>query len=367
LPLEDAVQRPPEGRRARHPDDDDDDRGRPYPDERRPRRRNDDQPRPAKSKALLITLIVGGIVVLVGVGAVLLLIPATKKAVETDSVVRSKNNLKQMGIGFHNIAAVYNGLEPPAVGVFPIGRLGPTNQPTTGLYGTAFYHLLPHVEHDHIYKLNRPNDENVVNTGNNGSLTPGNATVKLYCDSADPSNPGTNTLLTSYCINGAVFGVRNGGEARFPALFNVKGTQGCILVFERFAVPGGKARNWNDCTSQVTYLYSPYSNSVDAPAPNNPPSFPANITTGINDPTGTYQVEFGKSPTTVSSANHPHGFDDTIQVLLGDGSVRVLTPKVNNTFTSPAGGLPVAKPLTVWAWACSVHGGTGNVPAPSGW
>jgi hypothetical protein len=177
--------------------------------------------------------------------------------------------------------------------------------------------------------------------------------------------------LTSYSINGAVFGLRNGGTARFPAIFNLKGTTGCILVFERFASPSagnGTARNWNDCTSQITYLYSPYSDSVNAPAPNDPVSLPANYTTGINDPTGTYQVEFGKKPQTVDSANHPHAFNDTtINVLLGDGSMRALKPQVNSTFFDPAGNGNAARPLTIWAWACAVLGGTGNLQTPSGW
>jgi hypothetical protein len=150
----------------------------------------------------MIVLIVVGILVVLGGGAAMLIFPAIQKVREAAGRASTQNNLKQMGIGFHNIASVYNGLEPPAVGVFPIGAIA-GNQPTTGVYGTGFYHLLPHIEQDHIYKRATPNAATaLVNTGTGQNmataLTPSNGWVKIYCAPADPSNPGKDTLLTSY-------------------------------------------------------------------------------------------------------------------------------------------------------------------------
>src|SRR5262249_52012370 len=117
-----------------------------------------------------------------------------------------------------------------------------------------------------------------TNTGS-GLITAANGTVKLYRAPGDPSNPSTGTKFTSYCTNGAVFGLQHGGTARFPAESNAKGTTTCLIVFERFASCQVGAtgpllnRNWDDTTtttieasspaggggSQITYLYSPYS------------------------------------------------------------------------------------------------------------
>src|SRR5947208_14297196 len=72
--------------------------------------------------------------------------------------------------------------------------------------------------------------------------------VKIYCAPGDTSNPGTGTLLTSYSANGAVFGLQSGGTARFPALFNAKGTTNVVIFHERFAQPQPLAGTlWNRC------------------------------------------------------------------------------------------------------------------------
>jgi prepilin-type N-terminal cleavage/methylation domain-containing protein len=365
-----------------------------------------------------LLVVIAIIAVLIG-----LLLPAVQKVREAAARAQSQNNLKQMGIGFHNIASVYNGLEPPAVGVFPIGAVTTANVPTTGLYGTAFYHLLPHVEQDNIYKLNANGSTTLVSTGYNAlggtsggaggtngvALTGQNGTVKIYCAPGDPANPGTATVLTSYCINAGVFGLQNGGTARFPALFNQKGTTGCILVFERFATssPAGATttvlqRAWCDTSAYasqttsttngnavnpannasqfgVAYLYGQGANAA-APAPNTPVSNTQTISTGFCDPTGAPAtgcvVDFGKTPQTVASSFHPHAFNSaSINVLLGDGSARAVSTVVNGTFT-PTGTLAGANygtstskqaSLTIWTWGCSATGANGNVPTPSGW
>src|SRR5262245_16457580 len=95
---------------------------------------------------LLVVLAV--ILILIG-----LLLPAVQKTRVAAARSQSHNNLKPIGIGIHNIASVYNGLEPPCVGTFPIGvGEGTTANPKTGISGTIFFHLLPHIEQDNIYK-----------------------------------------------------------------------------------------------------------------------------------------------------------------------------------------------------------------------
>src|SRR5215472_13015566 len=73
-----------------------------------------------RSVLLMVSVIATiGVVIVVG-----LLIPATVNVRHAAARAQSQNNLKQMGIGIHNIASVYNGLEPPVVGQFPIASTG---------------------------------------------------------------------------------------------------------------------------------------------------------------------------------------------------------------------------------------------------
>jgi prepilin-type N-terminal cleavage/methylation domain-containing protein len=300
-----------------------------------------------------LLVVIAIIAVLIG-----LLLPAVQKVREAAARAQSQNNLKQMGIGVHNIASIYNGLEPPSVGQFPLN--GPDS--------TFFYHLLPHIEQDNIYKLNTAVAGQAPN-----NITTTNGTVKIYCAPGDPSNPGVGTTMTSYCSNGAVFGIQSGGSTRFPALFNQKGTTGCILFFERFAASGtgsGTPRNWNDRGNQITYLYGMGANIAPL-APINATATNGTITNGLNRgnaPDG--NVEFGKTPQTVVSVFHPHAFNAAaINVGLGDGSARTVSTVANSTFTATPTPNPAPSPTppTVWMWAIAAQGSLGNVATPSGW
>jgi hypothetical protein len=321
--------------------------------------RTDESPRPYwldddKSPAALpkpkrprsVWLFVGAITVVVIIVASLLLTAITKVRYAADCA-QSHNNLKQMGIGIHNIASVYNGLEPPVVGDFPIGTRAPRL--------SFFFHIIPHIESDNIYsRFSR----------NPAALTPEEATVKIYSAPGDPSNPGTNTLLLSYCVNGAVFDGRHGGSTHIPAIMNDKGTANTVFLFERFAVCAGRQREWHDMKPYGVWLYSPYDGGDgfdDFPYDRRPAD--ASIETGFLDRYGNDgEVDFGKRPATVSHADKPHAFNLTeINVLLGDGSARAVSTKANATFDVDG------RPVRIWAWACSVQGSLGKRDVPNGW
>jgi len=329
-----------------------------------------------------LLVVIAIIAVLIG-----LLLPAVQKVREAAARAQSQNNLKQMGIGVHNIASIFNGLEPPSVGVFPLagqntgavaaGSTGPW--PSGGVHGTFFYHLLPHVEQDNIYKLITPTTGNNVSPANSfsGTISTSNGTVKIYCAPGDPSNPGTGTLFTSYCSNGAVFGLLHGGTARFPALFNAKGTTNCVIVYERFASSQVGAsgalvnRDWTNTGNNITYLGSPYSPGSNAPPINGPLPYLTTITSGYNDVLGVASTshpvaEFGKTPQTVTQTSRAHAFNSaSINVLLGDGSARSVSTVINGTFPNTTTGAP--NPSTIWGWVLASQGGLGNTPPPSGW
>jgi prepilin-type processing-associated H-X9-DG protein len=339
---DDDYPRDPGDRRPRRPDDD---RRRYYDDDRGlPRRER-------KSNALMIVLIIVGLLIVLGGGAALLIIPARNKVVNAAAQrVQSQSNLKQMGIALENITSV-QGMEPPVVGQFPLN--GPDS--------TLFFHLLPYIEQDTTYNRatrNAPFGQGAAPTG----ISPGNGFVKMYCAPADPSNPGKNTLLTSYCANGAFFNGQHGGSTPLAAAANVKGAGNCILIFERFAAPDDTPREWPDPTPRIAWLYSPYDNFDDFPF-SGPRPVNANET-GFFDANGNNgEVDFDRKPSTVSDAEKPHAFGSSINVLFADGSVRALDRSVNATRVV----LPDGSSARVWAWGCSLYGMLSMAPMPPGW
>jgi prepilin-type N-terminal cleavage/methylation domain-containing protein len=281
-----------------------------------------------------LLVVIAIIAVLIG-----LLLPAVQKVREAAARSQSTNNLKQMGIAMHGIASRTDGLLPNSVGNFPS---------TAGVYGSMFGHMLTDIEQDNIYR---------TYSGNFGAV-PTTMTVKTFCAPLDPSNPGINTYLTSYASNAAVFGVfgnlnapPNGGFARFPAVFNTKGTSNTVIFMERFAVVGSTnsgsgAHPWpatsTTQTAGANYVYRAAFNITGSPA-------------GLVLP-----VVFGTNPTTTAIGSNGDitatGFNaSTCQVGLADGSARTVTTSVNQ-------GNPSA-----WMWACTVTGTASTIPAPTGW
>jgi prepilin-type N-terminal cleavage/methylation domain-containing protein len=210
-----------------------------------------------------LLVVIAIIAVLIG-----LLLPAVQKVRQAAARTRSANNLKQMGLGLHAMAAQGDGTVAPDQGLYQ-GRLG-----------SFFYHLLPHLEQDAVYQANL--------------LT---APIKTYYAPLDSSTPGPSEL-TSYAGNQAVFGTVPG--ARFPATFEPKGTSNTIVFAERFA----KTRLidighfWKGTSSFI------FGDSCAPPVFGRPFS---SITAFAQDRTA-------------------HSFDGhSLQVGLADGSVRALT------------------------------------------
>jgi len=238
-----------------------------------------------------------------------LLLPAVQKVREAAARTQSVNNLKQMSLGVANMAAVFRGQCPSGYGTFP-GQKGEA--------ASFFYHLLPFIEQDNVYKAKDFK-----------------ANIKIYVAPTDQTNP-QNTNASSYCLNGRIFGGEvNGGQATYPGTWNQKGSSNTINFFERFAAANGA---WGDKT---TFLYA----SKDPGAPIASPIF------GIlpDDP--------GYEP------NTGHGYNSTwLTVALSDGAVRSVGPEIR----APYAG------TTIWGWALSVTGPKGantfgNAPPPDAW
>lgn len=274
-------------------DDDDDDRD--YDDRRRSRRRReddleDDDP-PDRSSWILPVSILGGVLLLVLVlGLALAWLPTARDAADRlgsqDNLrqlgfgaaaarSQSQNHLKQIGIGLHNMRSAFEDRVAPAVGMFPRER---------GADGTIFYHLLPFIEQDNVYRAK--------------DLT---AHVKVYASPADPSNPGNNNQL-SYAANLSVF-TKN--TRRMFAALSAKGESNTIIFCERFSVNAGGTCTWGDTKDRMTFVTGG-TNATTVP------------TTLYAEP----GQPFGNAPLDAA-----HCYTSTgCQVLLGDGSARNVAP-----------------------------------------
>jgi prepilin-type N-terminal cleavage/methylation domain-containing protein len=267
-----------------------------------------------------LLVVIAIIAVLIG-----LLLPAVQKVREAANRTSSANNLKQMVLAIHSLCSANNDMLPPATGAY------------TGTTGkaTVFYHILPVIEQDNIWKLYQSNPDKGV---------PNATPIKTFNAAQDSSNPGTDTH-TSYSGNAAVLGVTDGGSVRLTTLTTGKGTGQTVLFMERFASTGSAAaqnHHWPHSNTNGSTLYS------------------GNITSTANFP----DPIFGATPMTVSLDATAHAFYSAgLLVGMGDGSTRLVAPSVTTT-----GGVVGFPAVSIWSWACA--GPTNAIagsPAPSGW
>jgi hypothetical protein len=169
-------------------------------------------------------LIVG---ILAATVTVSVLIPGCYKARSRDDGRKDSNNIKQMCLAVHDCAAALDGVMPPSTGTL------------MGKPGTWFFHLLPYVERDEIWRRNATE-----------------TAIRTYFTFRDPSYEETRPW-TSYANNSAVFGVTPKDLARMPAAFGLKGTSQTIILMNRYAVAAGNVHAWADTGDGITYLDGP--------------------------------------------------------------------------------------------------------------
>jgi prepilin-type N-terminal cleavage/methylation domain-containing protein len=291
-----------------------------------------------------LLVVIAIIAVLIG-----LLVPAVQKVREAAARTQCGNNLRQFGIATHNCNDANSHL-PPAEGWF--ASSGPT--PSSG-WGTIWFHLLPYLEQDPLYKNGLTTGPNPAgdNPGPNqpyyscaaGTPDPVRTrSIPIFVCPSDPSFVsglytdviyGSEWKTSCYAANVQVFATVDAnhsmqsyqGNAGIPRTFQ-DGTSSTIMYAEKYATcestsVGGVQRGCLWAWWQVTLAlpgnaYSPAFAINDSPG------------NGIG-PASKFQLQplpwLGNCDPTRTATGHSGG----MQVCLGDASVRTLHPSISGT------------------------------------
>jgi prepilin-type N-terminal cleavage/methylation domain-containing protein len=289
-----------------------------------------------------LLVVIAIIAILIG-----LLLPAVHKVREAASRIKCANNLKQMGVAAHSYHDSHHHL-PPGIGYTPVA--------TNGTFGTYFFHLLPYMEQDALFRnshgtaafLSPVGPTTLHYPGNNGVY--GRPVVTFLCPS-DPSveSGGIVTIdgarfgAASYAPNGLISGTgppTPGPQGRMHILAIRDGTTNTILHAEKYARCSNTYMPPAFQDGGTAWAFSSTPLFPWQPPPLHPPGKPffpgfaiaALVARGAPEAMGpgskfqTRPTPGNCDPTRAATA-HPGG----MVVGLADGSVRTLSPSVNPT------------------------------------
>jgi prepilin-type N-terminal cleavage/methylation domain-containing protein len=305
---------------------------------------------PFKAFTLIELLVVIAIIAIL----IALLVPAVQKVRAAAARAQCQNNLKQIGLGVHNFNGVYKRVPPCegiGTGAAAAGMVSPYGnfKSPDGTTGTLFHFILPFVEQDPLYKVANGNSLNV----------PGK-TVPIYLCPSDPSVVNAGTYggcgqMQSVDIQRGGYGSCN--YAANAMAFEPRGT----LPIET-AMPDG--------TSNVACFVERYRNCSPASGGCTLPAWAWHtLNPGMYDPwssptfggqqaglgnlnaggamfsNGSLAFQAGPSPRACDWYVTQGGHSGTMQVGLGDGSVRGVADSISvATWVNaclPADGVPL--------------------------
>jgi len=227
-----------------------------------------------------------------------LLLPAILKVRMAANRTQSSNNLKQLCLATLNCADTNQGLMPPTIGAFPI------DAPKGGI-GTLHFHIVPYVEQQNLYNLSFDNDPKNprYRVSYKGTAA---FPIKVFLAPNDLSGPPNGTYegwlaLCNYPSNYLVF--EKGGK-RFPASIT-DGTSNTVLFAQRYQMCNGQPHAWGyDGWYYWAPMFAYYSTELFQVRPM------------VND----------CDPERAQALSA-----DGIQVGMGDGSTKLVSPKLTAT------------------------------------
>jgi len=276
-----------------------------------------------------LLVVIAIIAILIG-----LLVPAVQKVREAAARTQCSNNLRQWGIALHDRNDAI-GHCPPIAYWDP----QPQNNMPGAAWGSYFFHLLPFIEGDNIYKYNT--QVGIQNVGQNApggpywayqSAAPWSSFKPAYCPGDPTYQSGQWVSQGSYIANYLVFGYepqwtgsppenmriangvtysaggRWGFTARIPATFS-DGTSNTIVTTERLAQCGQYYTWWAWWGFDQ---YTPMWNYFQF------------------GPGTKFLLANNAAACNIQRANSPHGVSG-IMVGMGDASARLVNPAVTDS------------------------------------
>jgi len=283
--------------------------------------------RSASFTLIELLVVIAIIAILIG-----LLLPAVQKVREAAARATCQNNLKQLGVAYHNYASANDSKLP--------FMLDYNNTGTTPYWQPHFFQLYPYMEQDNIFKRSVGTD----GWGNNNHA----AVIKTFlCPSDTSHNNGLcktgagGWAATSYAPNYYMFGT---AYINYPS----KGQNLHSSQYSIGNIPDGNSNTVGVVERYASFATYGWSNALVYPQGS---GWAWNSNGAIYGPWGLYTPQINP-PETGSNPAHPY-YPNTrhaaCQVMLMDGSIRGISAGVSGT---------------TWNYACQP--GDGN-PLPSDW
>lgn len=266
-----------------------------------------------------------------------LLLPAVQRVRESAARTQCQNNLKQIGVGLHNFQSAHNKL-PPMSRYSP--KAGGNPWQDQAERGNLWIYILPYLEQDAVYKLSNlpsPRNPSIDDGSTAGNSLASKIIITYLCPSdftnQPPSTWANGWVVSSYAANHDAFhnpldggwmsywdSGQNSYQARLQATYS-DGTSNTIGVAEAYGRCRDQGNLWAHET--VTPEWHAMFNDWNARGANS-----------------MFQVAPTMAQCNVYVPQSPHR--SGIQVLLMDGSVRLVTGGINPN---------------VWAAALTPQGG----------
>jgi prepilin-type N-terminal cleavage/methylation domain-containing protein len=276
-----------------------------------------------------LLVVIAIIAVLIG-----LLLPAVMKVREAASRISCASNLKQIGLAAHHFHDTHNYL-PPTLWYVPLAKSENEGKTREGnAYGSAFFHLLPYLEQDSLYRsaLRDMSTEPTWRGTHYVAMAVADKPIKTYICPSDPTNTATSDgkALGSYAANPV--GISLNKAVCIPGTFGSKGTSNTILYTEHYA----RCRKGSAPYEVVEALWTHQnSDSSDGPflAGMDLPQIQPRVEGNVGDPPDWNRFCKAWRP----QSPHPGG----INLCLGDASVRFVSASIQQSTWQWAREFPV--------------------------